>query len=402
MVPLTTSFELKGVLAGSSDMEKAENMMIPTTATKDYQSSNSKPQVSGETWMSGLDDDLLVSALSIPGTHDSAAYTHPWPFVATQRMSILEQLNAGIRYFDFRCGIREDVPEMVHGPSLLGLQLPELLDIMYKWLGSHSQEGLIVQIKEDRKAERSTVHFSHAIFRHIAARSERWRTANTTPSLGELRGKIQLFRRYNGPSLMAYGIDVSEWQDNPARPFTINTRNRVQLTIQDHYSISDPKPLPDLIAIKGGDVSGLLDRASSDADAGHWYLNFSSAYEFNWFYQITPRQVAIGGYYGFTWEDGMNPRLRTFLQVRENRQRFGIVAMDFPDLGADDLIMSLIMSNYKPKEAMLSKASMISVVIIVLVAILFIAWMTDPSNYGLHITYVPRVFDRLMGIFSKT
>ncbi|KAF2162226.1 hypothetical protein M409DRAFT_27231 [Zasmidium cellare ATCC 36951] len=377
MMPLRDPFEPKGLLAGSSELEKAENR-----APGDLGLQRSKANVSGEKWMARLDDDLLVSSLSIPGTHDSAAYTHPWPFIATQRMSILEQLNAGIRYFDFRCGIREDIPEMVHGPSLLGLQLPELLDIMYKWLESHPKEGLIVQIKEDRKPERSTVHFSHAIFRHIAARSERWRTANTTPSLGELRGKIQLFRRYNGPSLMAYGIDVTEWQDNPTRPFTINTRNSVQLTIQDHYSISDPKPLPDLIAIKGGDVSGLLDRASADTDTGHWYLNFTSAYEFNWYYQLPPREVAVGGYFGFKWEDGMNPRLRTFLQVRENKQRFGIVAMDFPDLGADDLIISLIMSNFKPEQTTLGRNVRFVVAAIVLLAILLLAIIHGLSGRG--------------------
>lgn len=401
MLPLTTSSEPNSLLAGSSELEKGQNDVARNVGTI-VPLSKSKPNISGENWMSGLGDDLLVSALSIPGTHDSAAYTHPWPFVATQRMSILEQLNAGIRYFDFRCGIRENIPEMVHGPSLLGLQLPELLDIMYKWLDSHSKEALIVQIKEDRKPERSTVHFSHAIFRYIAAKSERWRTANTTPCLGELRGKIQLFRRYNGPSQMAYGIDLTEWQDNPSKPFTINTRNSVQLTIQDHYSISDPKPLPDLIAIKGGDVSGLLDRASSDPDAGHWYLNFSSAYEFNWWYQLTPRQVAVGGYYGFQWEDGMNPRLRTFLQVRENRQRFGIVAMDFPDLGADDLIISLIMSNYKPKDAMLDRSMRIIATMVILMVLLFITFTSGVLGHGSQSTYVPRVLGRLMGTLTGT
>lgn len=163
-------------------------------------------------WMARLDDDVLVSALSIPGTHDSAAYTQPWPFVATQTMDIEEQLNAGIRYFDLRCGIVKNTTEMVHGPRLLGLRLQKVLDTMYIWLDFHTTEGLVVQIKEDRKSEQSTIHFSQSIYENIASRSEHWRTANTTPSMGELRGKIQLLRRYNGPSRMAYGIDVTQWQ----------------------------------------------------------------------------------------------------------------------------------------------------------------------------------------------
>lgn len=300
--------------------------------------------------MSKLEDDVLVSSLSIPGTHDSAAYTRPWPYIATQKMDIRQQLNAGIRYFDLRCGIRDDVAEMVHGPSLLGLRLSEVLGSMYRWLDTHPTEGLIVQIKEDREPERSNIHFSQAIFGYISARSDRWRTANTTPVLGELRGRIQLFRRYQGPSRMAYGISVNEWRDNPSRPFTITTRHCVQLTIQDHYNFPDPTSLPALIATKGGDVSGLLDRASKDSDDSHWYLNFTSAFEFNLYYQLPPRQVAVGGYYRFSFYDGMNPRLRTYLRQRKGKNRFGIIAMDFPEIGTDDLIATIIKSNYGPRQ----------------------------------------------------
>lgn len=173
-------------------------------------------------WMALVNDEDLVSSLSIPGTHDSAAYTQPWPFVATQTMNIAEQLHAGIRYFDLRCGVVNNSTEMVHGPRLLGLRLQTVLDTMYTWLDSHPTEGLIVQIKEDRKSEQSTIPFWQAIYQNIAAKSERWRTANTTPSMGELRGKIQLLRRYSAPSRMAYGIDVTQWQVRRHTPFWLD------------------------------------------------------------------------------------------------------------------------------------------------------------------------------------
>lgn len=165
-----------------------------------------------DSWMSRLDDDVPVSSLSIPGTHDSAAYTQPWPFVATQNLNFAQQLDSGIRYFDLRCGLVHDVAEMVHGSYLLRLKLHDVLRVLYEWLDEHLTEGLIVQIKEDRKAEQSNMHFAQAIYENISARPERWRTANTTPCVGELRGKIQLLRRYNGPGLLAFGIDVTAWQ----------------------------------------------------------------------------------------------------------------------------------------------------------------------------------------------
>lgn len=316
------------------DSEKACGNVDPT---------NSRPL--GEDWMSHIDEETLLSALTIPGTHDSAAFTYSWPFVQTQRMGILQQLNAGIRYFDLRCGVRDDIVEMVHGPTFLSITLRTVLDTMYIWLKAHSTEALIVQIKQDRKSMRSTVNFAHAIWKCMAEKPEHWRTANTTPKLGELRGKIQLLRRFAGPSLHAYGIDVTQWHDNPSKPFTINTWHGVRLTIQDHYSFPDPESLPSLITKKGGDVSELLARAANDPDAGHWYINFTSAFEFNFYYQVPPREVAVGGWWAFRWEEGMNPRLRNYLRDHQGKQRFGIVAMDFPEGGTDDLIAALLRSN---------------------------------------------------------
>ncbi|CZT16902.1 uncharacterized protein RCC_02737 [Ramularia collo-cygni] len=304
------------------------------------------PESLGEDWMSRLNDDRLMSSLSIPGTHDSATYTRPWPFVSTQDLSIQEQLNSGIRYFDLRVGLRNDVPEMCHGVAFLGLQLSDVLDVMYAFLEQHPREAIIVQIKQDRKAQKSTIHFSHAIVQAISLRRERWRTANTTPTLAELRGRIQLFRRFTGPSLFAYGIDVSQWQDNPAEPFTIC--NKVQLvTVQDHYSCSDPKSLPSLIDSKGGDVANLLKRAAEDPDPEHWYVNFTSAFEVNFFFQIPPKSIAVGGYYLLRWIDGMNARVEAYLQDRAGGKRYGIVAMDFPELGAKELISLIVLSNFK-------------------------------------------------------
>lgn len=329
------------------DVEKGYGTLKIDTSTSRHDGSSVLDSCIGGDWMGLIGDSTLLSSLTIPGTHDSAAFTHPWPFVATQSMNIAQQLHAGIRYFDLRCGLRNDIAEMVHGPSLLGLQLQDVLDTMFKFLVHHPTEGLIVQIKEDREPEKSTVHFAQVVFQNIAAKSEHWRTANTTPTMGELRGKIQLFRRYRGPRLFSFGIDVTQWEDNSEEPFTIFTTHDVQITIQDHYSFSDPKSLPSLVQSKGGDVQRLLERAPRDPDASHWYMNFTSAYEFNLWYQLPPRTIAIGGYSGFRWEDGMNVRLRNYLRIHSGKHRFGIVAMDFPDAATDDLITTLIVSNFK-------------------------------------------------------
>ncbi|WP_228453080.1 hypothetical protein [Chryseobacterium sp. CH1] len=57
-------------------------------------------------WMAGLQDNISLSKISIPGTHDSGARIDA-PVVSgtakTQDLSIAEQLNAGVRFLDIRC-----------------------------------------------------------------------------------------------------------------------------------------------------------------------------------------------------------------------------------------------------------------------------------------------------------
>lgn len=340
----------------------------------------------GPDWMGLLDNDTPLSMLTIPGTHDSAAFTNSVPFIATQKMDILDQLNAGIRYFDLRCGLRDDIVEMVHGPSYLGLTLQMVLETMYLWLEVNPSEALIVQIKKDRNEERATVEFSDALIAVLAQKPERWRTASTVPLLGALRGRIQLFRRFEGRGLHGYGLNVNEWKDNPHKPFTIFARHGVRVTIQDHYTFPKPQPLPTVIMKKGGVVFMLMKRASSNREENHWFINFTSAYEFNLRYQLTPHEIAVGGYHRFKWEDGMNVRLRGSLIANGGkRTRFGIVAMDFPEIGTDDLIPALIQSNFDLEDyRRWNFCAIWSFLLILIALILAVVWVVNriPLDIG--------------------
>ena len=89
----------------------------------------------------------------------------------------------------------------------------------------------------------------------------------TTPNLGDVRGKMQLVRRFPSPYWSA-GIDVSKgWQNNNPK-FTIVTPGSVTLTIQDEY-----KPpafsLGPLIDRKQDVSQKMLAMAKADADPNH-------------------------------------------------------------------------------------------------------------------------------------
>ncbi|KAF4554862.1 Hypothetical protein D9617_3g019310 [Elsinoe fawcettii] len=297
-------------------------------------------------WMSLLPSHLPISALTIPGTHDSAAYNVVWPFINTQSLTLEEQLLSGIRYFDFRCGLVHNVLEMVHGRALLSRSLASCLETLYAFLASHPSEALIVQLKQDRAPEDSSLPFQEAVWNLLLPQAERWRWAPTTPILGELRGKIQLLRRFPGPPYR--GIDVQRWMDNPERPFTIRTWSGTELVVQDHYNPSEPQALPDFVERKAADVMGMLDLAAGDKDLGRWYINFVSGYEFNLYYQASPHDVAVGGWWYYRFVEGMNRRLGEWLREKKGRKsRYGIVAMDYPQKPETELVGALVATNFE-------------------------------------------------------
>ena len=63
-----------------------------------------------EQWMKGLEDDMLVSSLSIPGAHDAATgegLFAPPGFGRTQSLNLKELWECGVRAFDLRPAVRD-------------------------------------------------------------------------------------------------------------------------------------------------------------------------------------------------------------------------------------------------------------------------------------------------------
>lgn len=70
----------------------------PDPAPKDYTISN---EVFLKSWMSYIKPSTLLIDIIMPGSHDSGAY-NMFKLAETQNSTIKEQLEGGVRYFDFR------------------------------------------------------------------------------------------------------------------------------------------------------------------------------------------------------------------------------------------------------------------------------------------------------------
>lgn len=157
-------------------------------------------------WMAGLNDDLNLSEIVLPGSHDSATqYVQLAFFSKCQGLSIGEQLEAGCRYLDIRLGDAEkgeDFPKLMHGftrckTSAFGgtLYLDEVLGQCYAFLTQHPTETVVFAVKHEH-GDVPTADFETVLDRFTSARPEFWLLSDSIPTLGEARGRLVLMRRY--------------------------------------------------------------------------------------------------------------------------------------------------------------------------------------------------------------
>jgi 1-phosphatidylinositol phosphodiesterase len=337
-----------------------------------------------DNWMSAINEQISISELTIPGTHDSAARTD-FPFAETHSKSISDQLAQGIRYLDIRgsyfshalpfvyksvftgqdptevCAFHNFVPIFTtvqrQGKTVqVPLTISAIFEELYKFLGNktHANESIIVQIKQDAGSNDavSAAKFAADIQRLISTKgkSKFWRTDASVPRLSQLRGKIQLVRRFPLPAgTDSYGIDVfgPDWRNSDVSTIPAAGPPRVQ--IQDVWSFTAGE-ISAAIPEKWGAVKRHLEAAVADQDKSVLYLNFCSA---NGPPTVTPREFARGGWqfepmpYGVeTFEiEGINKRLDTYFNdVVVAPGRYGVILLDYPE-DPEELIVGLVKSN---------------------------------------------------------
>ncbi|KAJ7184623.1 PLC-like phosphodiesterase [Mycena filopes] len=307
-----------------------------------------------DNWMKHLNGGLYMSQLSIPGTHDSAAIT-PVPDTETQTMSITQQLNAGIRFFDFRCLLLDNTLVMVHNFVILFTTFDGLMKEIYDWFAinpSRASEAIVISVKRDRESVFSTLPFDEAVYERIQTHGAQWRLDGTIPTLDQLRGKIQLVRRYpleSNTTNYDIGIDASAWPDNS--PSSVIPITNGTLVVEDHYHYDGVTPFSAVVANKTAIVEAALSAAAADTSPSNWHISFSSATNNP---EHAPHAFALGGTQRssvpWVWVPGVNPNLLGFINPMllpgGQRPKLGTIVMDFPENpSGGSLIASIIDLN---------------------------------------------------------
>lgn len=189
--------------------------------------------VDGPCWMSHVEGNKYLDELSIPGTHDSGTCsvdndTEPQSSQAKcQQDYIPTQLLEGVRYFDIRLGKNDENgdPGIDHGACYLlkkdgnFMHLSDVIGYFNTFLSENPTEALIMLVSRGND-EATDESLTTALGKVFDENPDLFYTSSRIPTLGEVRGKIVLLRRFglagNSVSSHTWGLDLTQWDDKIA------------------------------------------------------------------------------------------------------------------------------------------------------------------------------------------
>ncbi|XP_076869622.1 1-phosphatidylinositol phosphodiesterase-like [Brachyhypopomus gauderio] len=252
-------------------------------------------------WMKNLDNKLLLSQITIPGTHDTMAL-HGGPAAECQAWNLEDQLRAGVRYLDLRVFAFENALHLMHGVVYEHSSFTAVVQMLKTFLSEFPSEMVLVRVKPDL-VEKDKVQ---GMVQKIIENDNVW-VKSTTPHIGEVRGKIVFVQKDD----FKLGIPLMETD-----------------TKGDYKVVHIDK--------KEEEIGQHLDQAVKDCGGSSVVLTYSSGTGIGTFKGmfLTPKKVA----------EHINPWLYKHLHTMLSNKSacLGIIAMDFP---AFDLIQTVINFN---------------------------------------------------------
>jgi|RhiMethySRZTD1v2_1073278.scaffolds.fasta_scaffold35584_5 1-phosphatidylinositol phosphodiesterase len=202
-------------------------------------------------WMKKLlshKPDVRLNQLLMPGSHDAGMYvTHDYPlggggaWAKTQNLAMLQQLQAGARYFDIRICTHNGVLTTYHGDTgygAYGATLDEMLADVRSFLSSPSGSGEVVILKFSHTYSNSTAGT-------IAAVKDPTKTGDFLyiPDNPSITLSTVLLSKVQGRVLAVFGDEFTSDAENGIYPYhdvdkdaSLPIPTHAGLTVYDNYS----------------------------------------------------------------------------------------------------------------------------------------------------------------------
>lgn len=321
-------------------------------------------------WMELYPDSTPIVHMTLPGAHDAATWNYtlatqkalehvtelngitsaPPEIYRCQESPIISMLNSGIRVFDLRFAFDATNDSLVfyHGQALQSEKttVEDLLFGFYAWLDDHPSEALITSFQYEgstKKYASNDANVQMEMFRTLtspAARKRFVQKKGELGTLGEARGKITLFRRFNldklpssyEQALPGLHFPPSQWSDNGLDiELTYNEDKNLTAYIEDYYEPEAPvgSSAADNIDLKYNATVSHLEKAVNQYPESLFWTWASSEHNAN-NPPDYPRIMALGNGTELTPLGGVNHRLLPVFKALQGK-RIGIVMLDFFD-----------------------------------------------------------------------
>ncbi|KAM4539921.1 1-phosphatidylinositol phosphodiesterase [Odontesthes bonariensis] len=248
-----------------------------------------EPEFYNPFWMANIPNDQPLSAVSIPGTHNTMAL-YGGVYAECQTWTLAKQLHAGIRYLDIRVRHVNGNLTIHHGVSYQRAHFGQVLEGVAHFLREYPSETVLMRVKEELSETNDIYGAVVDYIQYYATWDLLWQS-RLVPNMGEARGKLIILQDFYGPDLgMRYGsLDIA---DDWKVPSLLHVEDKWQ-SVYEHLDVAPTGPMAQI------------------------FLTYSSGAGLF----AHPRAVA----------QYINPKLYEYLKAKTDlNQRFGIICMDFP------------------------------------------------------------------------
>jgi len=212
-----------------------------------------------ENWMTGLNDNIYISQMSLPGAHDAA--TKSLSIGKCQDKDIAGLWDAGVRVFDLRPTDSGNDCTINHGTLATNTTLRAALTTITGRLSTYGSEFAIVLMRKEDGGD----SWASKVAAVINSFSDYVIPFSPSLRLRDVRGKVIILSR----DYFADGYTINYWTDNTSRD--VKSANGVDFVVQDYYKVEDKNA-------KSTAINNILSEARANVNTRCMFINHTSGY----------------------------------------------------------------------------------------------------------------------------
>lgn len=180
-------------------------------------------------WLAECQPETQINRLLIPGTHDTMTASCQQRYYKTQTLTLLEQLQCGVRFLDLR--LRKEMVA-AHREWVSEISAEMIFDTLLEFLFQHPSEFIFVRIQNANEAKDDFMPYQMALHDKLSRYQSsfyHWQTEEQEfvfPSIAQVAGKLVTFE-CSPPQFKSHWYQQRQW----ALPWHENK----WITLQDNW-----------------------------------------------------------------------------------------------------------------------------------------------------------------------